>query len=65
MPGTTGARRMSQIFTQMAATCPVDIQVYGACVANIEGGVNRDACATEFAKLRQCFQRAAANAAKK
>ncbi|ETV76682.1 hypothetical protein H257_09162 [Aphanomyces astaci] len=67
MPGTatTGSRRMSQLFTQMMGSCPVDIQVYGACVANIEGGVNKNVCAAEFAKLRQCFQRAAANAAKK
>lgn len=35
------------------------IQVYGACVANLTGGVDRMACDAEFRKLRECFQRAA------
>lgn len=35
------------------------IQVYGACVANLAGGVDRFACDKEFSKLRECFQRAA------
>lgn len=35
------------------------IQVYGACVASLSGGVNRFACDKEFSKLRECFQRAA------
>ncbi|KAH9125626.1 hypothetical protein LEN26_007817 [Aphanomyces euteiches] len=63
--GGSSSRRMSQIFTQMMTTCPLDIQVYGACVANIEAGVNKNACEKEFAKLRLCFQQAAAKAAKK
>jgi hypothetical protein len=39
------------------------IQVYGACVANITGGVSRSACEAEFTKLKQCFTRVAKNAA--
>ncbi|KAJ0398724.1 hypothetical protein ATCC90586_008651 [Pythium insidiosum] len=49
--------RLSQHFAQMMAECPQDIQVYGACVANIAGGVNRSACDAEFQKLKACFTR--------
>lgn len=34
------------------------IHVYGACVADIRGKVDRGACDREFAKLRACFQHA-------
>ncbi|DAZ94011.1 TPA: hypothetical protein N0F65_001622 [Lagenidium giganteum] len=57
--------RMSQHFAHMLAECPNDIRVYGACVADITGGVNRDACDKEFAKLRECFQRAVKKSAGK
>ncbi|KDO24780.1 hypothetical protein SPRG_20817 [Saprolegnia parasitica CBS 223.65] len=49
---------MTKAFGHMMATCPMDVQAYGACVAKIEGGVNRDACAKEFAKLKLCFEHA-------
>ncbi|TMW69671.1 hypothetical protein Poli38472_001827 [Pythium oligandrum] len=51
------AVRMSHVFSQMLGECPQDIQVYGACVANITGGVDRGACEQEFEKLKQCFTR--------
>ncbi|TDH70148.1 hypothetical protein CCR75_001629 [Bremia lactucae] len=49
--------RLATIFAQMVGECPLDIQVYGKCVADIHGGVNRFACEKEFQKLRVCFQR--------
>ncbi|KAG3016409.1 hypothetical protein PC121_g13143 [Phytophthora cactorum] len=51
--------RMGKIFSQMLAECPLDVQVYGKCVANIHGGVNRQACEKEFQRLRACFERVA------
>ncbi|OQS02867.1 hypothetical protein THRCLA_21307 [Thraustotheca clavata] len=61
MSGPSGkpTKRLSKIFGQMMTSCSVDVQVYGACVANIEGPVNRDACAKEFAMLKVCFERVA------
>ncbi|OQR98070.1 hypothetical protein ACHHYP_09168 [Achlya hypogyna] len=55
---TTTTKRMSKVFGHMMTTCPMDVQAYGACVAKIEGGMNRDACAKEFAKLKVCFEHA-------
>ncbi|KAI9917432.1 hypothetical protein PsorP6_012515 [Peronosclerospora sorghi] len=49
--------RMSKIFAQMLLDCPFDIQVYGKCVADIRGGVQRHACEHEFQKMRLCFER--------
>ncbi|KAE8888109.1 hypothetical protein PF005_g17607 [Phytophthora fragariae] len=51
--------RMGKIFSQMLADCPLDIQVYGKCVADIHGVVSRQACEKEFQKLRACFERVA------
>ncbi|ETI44769.1 hypothetical protein F441_10462 [Phytophthora nicotianae CJ01A1] len=51
--------RMSKLFSQMLTECPLDVQVYGKCVADIHGGVNRQACEKEFQKLRACFERVA------
>lgn len=46
-------------FDSFALVCLKQIQVYGACVANLSGGVDRFACDKEFRKLRECFQRVA------
>ncbi|GAB9468879.1 hypothetical protein Gpo141_00006179 [Globisporangium polare] len=58
-PQTKAPVRMGKLFSHMLVDCPLDIQVYGACVANLSGGVDRFACDKEFSKLRECFQRAA------
>ncbi|CAH0513523.1 unnamed protein product [Peronospora belbahrii] len=49
--------RMGQVFSHMLTDCPRDIQVYGKCVANLQGGINRHACEHEFHKLHMCFKR--------
>ncbi|KAF4042002.1 hypothetical protein GN244_ATG05726 [Phytophthora infestans] len=63
MPGSSTTKktpvRMGKIFSQMLTECPLDVQVYGKCVADIHGGVNRQACEKEFQKLRACFERVA------
>ncbi|KAL3661939.1 hypothetical protein V7S43_013230 [Phytophthora oleae] len=64
MPGTTSTPkkapvRMGKLFSRMLTECPLDIQVYGKCVAEIHGGMNRQACENEFQKLRACFNRVA------
>ncbi|KAG7390253.1 hypothetical protein PHYPSEUDO_008391 [Phytophthora pseudosyringae] len=51
--------RMGKLFSRMLADCPLDIQVYGKCVADIHGGVSRQACEKEFQKLRACLGRVA------
>ncbi|KAK1943902.1 hypothetical protein P3T76_005298 [Phytophthora citrophthora] len=43
---------------QFSLSCR-QIQVYGKCVAEIHGGVNRQACEKEFQKLRACLDRVA------
>uniref|UniRef100_M4BJL1 IMS import disulfide relay-system CHCH-CHCH-like Cx9C domain-containing protein n=1 Tax=Hyaloperonospora arabidopsidis (strain Emoy2) TaxID=559515 RepID=M4BJL1_HYAAE len=50
--------RMSKLFSHMLGDCPLDIQVYGKCVADVEGRVARQMCEKEFQKLRACFERA-------
>ncbi|KAG6611739.1 NADH dehydrogenase [ubiquinone] 1 alpha subcomplex assembly factor 8 [Phytophthora cinnamomi] len=64
MPGSSASKtktpvRMGKVFSQMLTDCPLDIQVYGKCVADIHGGVSRQACEKEFQKLRACFKRVA------
>ncbi|KAL7688508.1 putative NADH dehydrogenase [ubiquinone] 1 alpha subcomplex assembly factor 8 [Plasmopara halstedii] len=51
--------RMATIFSQMLHECPVAIQVYGKCVAELSGGINRHVCEKEFQNLRLCFNRVA------
>ncbi|CAI5745382.1 unnamed protein product [Peronospora destructor] len=61
MPGSATTKktpvRMSKLFSHMLADCPLDIQVYGKCVADLDGGINRQACDKEFHHLRRCFER--------
>lgn len=45
------------VFHHFLTHCSPQIQVYGACVADLKGNVDRGACDREFAKLRACFQR--------
>ncbi|KAG1698627.1 hypothetical protein DVH05_014585 [Phytophthora capsici] len=63
MPGTSTSKkapvRMGKLFSRMLTECPLDIQVYGKCVAEIHGGVSRQACEKEFQKLRACMDRVA------
>uniref|UniRef100_A0AAV1UKG5 IMS import disulfide relay-system CHCH-CHCH-like Cx9C domain-containing protein n=1 Tax=Peronospora matthiolae TaxID=2874970 RepID=A0AAV1UKG5_9STRA len=50
--------RMSKLFSHMLGDCPLDIQAYGNCVADVHGRVARQTCEKEFQKLRACFERA-------
>lgn len=62
MAGTSGTPkqapiRMSTLFSHMLIDCPLDVQVYGKCVADLHGPIPRHACEAEFQKLRACFTR--------
>ena len=51
-------KRLGPAFSRALVTCPKDVAGYGACVASASaspGGLERDACAAEFAKLKKCF----------
>lgn len=60
----TGAKRaptrLSAVWTRMTADCPGQVAAYGKCVADNLEDLRRDACAEQFAAMRQCAHAALA-----
>lgn len=53
--------RLSSLFGRMLVECPAAVAAYGKCVADkLDTGVNRDACAREFAVMKTCSDAALA-----
>lgn len=52
--------RLSAVWARMAVDCPGQVAAYGKCVADNLDDLRRDACAQQFAAMRQCAQSALA-----
>ena len=57
-PGAGSGRqppmRLSAVFVRMMIDCPHLVRAYGACVAAHLDDLRKDACAAEFAAMKQC-----------
>lgn len=50
--------RLSSVFGRMMTECPGQVAAYGQCVAGNLDQLRKDACAAEFAAMKQCAQKA-------
>jgi hypothetical protein len=46
--------RLSSVFGQMMTDCPAQVAAYGQCLSANLDNLRKDACAAEFAAMRQC-----------
>lgn len=46
--------RLSSVWGRMMTDCPAQVAAYGKCVADNLDDLRRDACAQQFAAVKQC-----------
>ena len=60
-PGAKRApTRLTAVWNRMMADCPGEVAAYGKCVVDNLEDLRRDACAEQFAAMRQCAHAALA-----
>jgi len=57
--------RLSAVFGRMLSECPLQVAAYGQCVGKSLSNLQKDACAAEFAAMKQCSERVLASARRK
>lgn len=61
-PLSTGAKRaptrLSTVWGRMMTDCPGQVAAYGKCIADNLDNLKRDACAPQFAAMKQCAEAA-------